>query len=292
MKLLVCAVWVFTVISNSTAGHAGGCGDWVSRAEKAWVDAKFEESDRIIDQGLQKCPSEAELYWRKARNIYDRVESAPRDKRPFRGDRSKIYEEMVKLADTCISLAPENGMCWFWKGASMGERATTRSAFRAVTDVGDILHAFETAASLKSPYRAANGAVDGLGDAYNALGQFYRNVMDWKVVEKALGIKGDMGKSVDYQRKAVSRDPNRIAYNKELGVSLACYSFKKKDPGAMEEAKKYLAKVSQLPEIKYSDSVDKTHARILLRHPELACGYSRDNPEVVEEESFEKRAKK
>jgi tetratricopeptide (TPR) repeat protein len=199
---------------------------------------------------------------------------------------------VITLADKCIALEPNNGNCWQWKGIGIGRRGTTKGILNSLSEIDDLETVFLKAESLKPEYRSENGSANAMGDIYNALGQFYRTVPDWFILKTLFGARGDIDRSVEYQRKAVAREPNRIEYNKELGVSLLCYGQKKNDDKAIAEGRKYLEKVSSLPVLKNSDIVDKDHARILLKNPDLACGYSRDAQQVISKEEFEKTREK
>ena len=115
---------------------------------------------------------------------------------------------------------------------------------------------------------------------------------DWFILQALFGTRGDLAKSVEYQRKAVARVPSRIEYNKELGVSLICYGQKNRDQKSVDEGREYLKKVAAFPVLKSSDKVDQEHAKLLLTNPDLACGYSRDAQQVQSREEFEKTQKK
>jgi len=95
-------------------------------------------------------------------------------------------------------------------------------------------------------------------------------------IKQIVGVCGDLKKSVAYHRKAVAREPKRIEYQKDLAISLLCYGQKHDDKNAVEEGKKILAALQALPNVKYSDPIDKEHAKAILKDPNLACGYSRD----------------
>ncbi len=268
------------------------CQALIDQSEKFWMEENFDKSDQLLNQAKQLCPNRAEIYWRLARNIYDRIESLPRAERPPKPERIRQYEKMIQLTDKCIELDPNDGNCWLWKGIGLGRRGTTKGILNSLADIDELEKYWKKAEELKPTYRAEDGSANALGDIYNALGQFYRVVPDWWIIKVLFGTRGDISKSVEYQRKAVALESERIEYNKELGVSLICYGQKKKDPKAIEEGKKYLKKVLELPVHKPSDRVDKKHSKILLENPDLACTYSRDAQQVVSKEEFEKTQKK
>jgi tetratricopeptide (TPR) repeat protein len=282
----------FFTIALSAFAASPECQELISVSEKAWMEGKYDESDKALDQALSKCPELGELYWRKARNLYDRVESVPRDKRPDKQESVKTYNRMISLSEKCIQKSPNDGMCYHWKGVGLGRRGSTQGVLNSLGDLRELENTYEKAESLKPTYRAENGTGDAMGDIYTARGQIYRVVPDWFILKTLFGARGDMAKSVDYQRKAVQRVPFRIEYNKELGVSLICYGQKKDDARAVEEGKGYLKKIAGLTVLKNSDKVDKEHALQLLKNPDLACGYSRDAQQSQSKEDFDKGQKK
>ena len=183
-------------------------------------------------------------------------------------------------------------MCYQWKAIGIGRRGSTKGVLNSLGDLRELSETLDKAESLKPTYRAENGAGNGMGDIYNCHGMLVRIVPDWFILQVLFGARGDMARSVDYQRKAVALEPNRIEYNKELGVSLVCYGQKQNDQAAVREGRQYLEKVATLPVLKSSDNIDKEHSRILLSDPGLACGYSRDAQQVQSREVFDKGRQK
>jgi len=277
---------------QAAPGSEAACSGLLAGSEKSWLAGDYEGSDKFLKQAESLCPDLAEIYWREARNIYDRLEALPREKRPGKQESIKLYEQIISLADKCISLDQDDGMCWHWKGVGIGRRGSTKGVLNSLSDLRELESVMNKAETLKPSYRSENGSANAMGDIYDAHGMLYRIVPDWFILKTLFGVRGDMAKSVEYQRKAVALEPQRIEYNKELGVSLICYGQKKNEPQALAEGRKYLQKIENLPIMKNSDRVDKEHARILLANPDLACGYSRDAQQVQSKEEFEKTQKR
>ncbi len=266
------------------------CDELIKKSEDLWLANDFEGSDKVLEKAEKKCPDRAEIYWRKARNAYDRLENLDRDRKPNTEERIKYYRKMEALGDKCIELAPEDGNCWLWKGIAKGRRGTSQGILRALSEAAELEDVFLKAVELKPQYRATDGSANALGDAYNALGQFYRVLPEWLCtfgIKQVVGTCGDIDKSVEYQRKAVAREPARIEYVKELGISLICRGQRQDNPEEIKEGKKYLKKVGDLPEIKPSDPIDKKHARMILDDPSMACGYSRDAQQEQSKDAYE-----
>jgi hypothetical protein len=289
---LLAGIILACAFSSPAPAAAPDCSDLIAQSEKQWVALNYNESDKTLDLAQKQCPDLGEIYWRKARNIYDRVESLPRDQRPGKDESVGIYNRIIDLADKCIALSPADGVCYHWKGVGIGRRGSTKGMFSSLGDLRLLDTTMQKAEDLKPAYHAENGAGDGLADIYDARGMLYRVVPDWFILQALFGARGDLAKSVEYQRKAVARVPWRIEYNKELGVSLICYGQKNRDPKSVDEGREYLKKIAALPVLKSSDKVDQEHAKLLLANPDLACGYSRDAQQAQSMEEFEKTRKK
>lgn len=255
------------------------CNELIVKAEQAWAAYHYDGSDRFLDQAMKACPERSEIYWRKIRNEYDRIEAIPREKKPDKEALIKRYRAMEELADTGAAKDETDGNCLFWKGVAMGRRGTTQGILKSLAEVDDLETVLLKAEKMKPEYRSEKGSANAQGDIYTALGQFYRVVPEWLCVfpfKQMFGACGDLENSVAYQRKAVQREPKRIEYAKEMAISLMCYGQKKDKPEAVAEGKKILTELQTYPEIKPSDSIDKQHARMLVQDPSQACGYSRD----------------
>ena len=291
MKIKIPLLALLAIFWGFRAFAATDCKDLIASSEQSWVDCKYDESEQWLKQAESKCPALAEIYWRQARNLYDKVESLPRDQRPGKADSIKLYNRIIALSDKCISLAPNDGLCYHWKAVGIGRRGTTRGVLNSLGDLRELETTISKAESLKPNYRAVNGVGNAMGDIYDAHGMLYRVVPDWSILKLLFGARGDIAKSVEYQRKAVAAEPARIEYNKELGVSLVCYGQKQNDPAAVKEGLNYLKKVDALTVLKPSDKVDKQHAKLLLANPDMACGYSRDSQQVQSKEAFDQAQK-
>lgn len=291
-KWVVLAIFVSIVASVAVVRGADDpkCAQLVADSERLWLARDFDGSDKVIAEAMKLCPKMAELYWRKARNDYDRIELIPRNKKPSKDQLIARYRTMERQADQCIALAPNDGCCYQWKGIAMGRRGTTQGVLSSLKEAPDLERAFLKAEKLAPQYRAENGTANALGDTYDGLGQFYRVVPEWLCtfgIKQIVGVCGDLKKSVAYHRKAVAREPKRIEYQKDLAVALLCYGQKHDDQSAVAEGKKILAALQALPNVKYSDPIDKEHAKMLLQNPDLACGYSRDAQQEQSQSAYQ-----
>jgi len=267
------------------------CDELNADSENLWMENKLSESDTFLDEAIRICPDRADLYWRKARTIFYRIENLPRDKKPEKAELLKSYQEVEALADRCIELDGNNGSCMLWKGVAMGRRGTTQGVLKSLWMAEEVEGSWLKAISLKPSYRSKDGYNNHFGDTHYALGMFYRVVPEWLChfpLKQIIGTCGDKEKSVDYQRKALACEPERIGYNKELAVSLLCHGQKYKRPEEIEEAKKLLNGLQSLPAVRPMDKIDKEHAKMLLDDISIACGYSRDKQQELSKEAYDK----
>jgi hypothetical protein len=294
-KIAVLGLLVSVFLSVSIAGAAEkSCDELMAESEQMWMKSKFDESDAQLDQVIKQCPKLSDPYWRKARNIYERQEAVPRDQRSEKKELIRRYKELENLADKCTELDEKDGNCWLWKGAAIGRAATTKGILTTLWAAEDVEKAWLKGETLKPAYRASDGSASTQADIYYALGMYYRVVPEWMrhfPFKQIFGTYGDKAKSVEYQRKTVVIEPQRIEYHKELGVSLICYGTSHDKPEAVEEGKKQLIDLQSLPILKDSDKVDKDHAKMLLEDLSLACGYQRDKQQEVSEEAYKKEKK-
>ncbi len=289
--------WVFLagvglILAGAVWASGESYGDMINEAERLWEADEYIASNQVLDKVIKMYPERADAYWRKARNNYDLLENTPREEKPDKDSLVERYREVESLGKRCAELEPQNGSCYLWVAIGMGRRGTTQGVLNSLGEIDDLEKTFLKAIELKPPYRANRGRANSLGDAYNALGQFYRVVPDWRFLQWIFGTRGDINKSVELQRKAVELEPERMEYVKELGVSLICRGNKTGSEADVSEGKKYLRKIEGLPVIKPSDIIDRKHAKELLARPQLACGYSRDEQQEVSREAYEKKEKK
>ena len=286
---LTVMVGLMGIFGIATLAADNPCDELVKQSEALWLQHDYNGSDKVLDEAMKTCPDRPEIYWRKARNEYDRIENIPRDQKPAKDPLIERYRGIESLAAKCIELDETDGNCWQWKGIGMGRRGTTQGILNSLSEAADLEKAFLKAESLKPQYRAENGTANSLGDVYNALGQFYRVLPEWLCtigIKQIVGTCGDLEKSVAYQRKSVAREPKRIEYQKELGVSLICHGQKKDQPAEIEEGKKILNDLQSLPELKLTDKIDKEHAKAIIADPSLACGYSRDAQQEQSKDAY------
>lgn len=286
-KLKELSLVVFVVFAS--LAMAVTAGELINKAEQLWLQHKYNESNNVLNEALKANPTnpeKAEIYWRMARNLYDLAEEMPRE---AKAERLKNYLKIQELAKKCMEANPNLGECYLWLGTGIGREGTQKGVLNMLGKIAQVEGLWLKCIELKPTYRAVDGTANTLGDAYYALGVFYRLVPDWNAVKVLYKTKGDKKKSVEMLRKAVELEPKRVEYAKELGISLICLGQSTKNPQTVEEGMKWLRKVLQMPSQKPTDDIDKQHAKMILDNPSLACGYSRDAQQDVSEETFKKK---
>jgi len=293
MKIRLIFLWILVGLLFSVSiamADKKSCAELIAESEKLWADDKFDESDKRLDEAIESCPKMAEPFWRKGRNIYDRLESLPREQKPEKKELIRQYQEVETLADKCIELDEKDAQCRMWKGVGIGRRGTTQGVLKSLFMASDVEDTWIKAESLGLTYRSEDGtSISKCGNSY-ALGMFYRVVPEWLChfpLKQIVGTCGDMKKSVEYQRKAFACQPDDIQINKELAVSLLCSGQKNDKPEEIEEAKKLLIALQSLPEIRAFDKIDKGHAKMLLADISIACGYQRDKQQEQSKEAYD-----
>ncbi len=297
-RLIIFGIAVYMLfgapIVNAADNPCGECKEMIQQAEQLWMASKFDESDKLLDESMKKCPKCSDAYWRKSRNIYDRIESMPRDKKPTKDELVKSYIEMADLSKKGYEVDENCAPCYLFYGAGLGRRGTTQGVLRSLFLGEDVEQAWLKSIELKPTYRSADGANNTLSDTYYALGMFYRVVPEWLCyfpLKQLVGTCGNKEKSIECQRKAVEIEPGRVEYRKELGISLICHGQKYDKPDEIEEGKKILKDTQTMPEVKPYDYIDKQHALMILNDPSLACGYQRDRQQELDKEAYEKQQK-
>jgi len=259
----------------------------IEESEELWAKSRFEQAGTVLERALAGDPKNSALLWRLSRAYFEAGELIdPED----REARLEIFGRAEQYARQCMEADPSDGECYFWLGAALGRRATTKGLINSAMAGREIEASFLRTVELDVSYVSPTGH-SSLANAYYALGQFYRLVPDSWFVRLLFGVRGDISKSAGMLKKAVAIEPERLEFTKELGLALICHGQEKDLPALIEEGEGYLRKVASLPVTEPSDRIDKIHAQMLLDDPSLCCGYSRDGQKGVDEGDLEKLQK-
>lgn len=251
-----------------------------------WLDARgmaydFDAIYKAI-RPLAEKETRPELQWRYARGIVNYYEGHREA-----SDKEKLaaYELTEDLSRSCVNRFPNKyPHCYLQLGISIGRKATVKGVLRSLRSARSVEDTWQHGLRLSDgkPYMIGDERLDA--HFYYALGIFYRLVPDWWIVKLLAGTRGDKQKSIDYHRKSVKlrSDPSTWL---ELGVSLACRGQKEDDGAQFKEGLQWIRKVSEIMPNHDLDRVDKRNAKVILANPKLACGYSRDKFQDVDDQS-------
>lgn len=217
-----------------------------------------------------------------ARALYQHLEGNEQitDKK----ERLAIYEKALGLVEEGLAKTPGDPHLLFAKGIMMGRVGTTRGVLASLRSADDIENAW--LASLESNYRYASiGLEEEVPcDTYLALGIFYRLVPDSWLVKALTGTRGDLQKSLEMQKKGVQCAGDRVRNLKELGVTQMCIGTTNDDESMIDAGRKSINRYLALAPRTQAEIVDMKHGVMLLSDPELACGYSRDGQQELDED--------
>ncbi len=257
----------------------------VEQAEAQFSGGDPSGSAATLTAYVASHPDDPEALWRLARALYEKGELMSAQGRPD-SERLPLYGQAQSYAHHAQEVAPNSGLGYMWEGVALGRVATSKGILSQLFTADDMEKLWLKALSLPAPYASASGNSTFPGDAYNALGQFYRLCPDWAAMKWIAGTRGDIDKSVDYQRRLVAAEPQRIEGVKELGVSLLCKGYKQDDEAAKAEGRKYLKLASELPTKNPVDRIDHGQIPTILAREADACDYSRDGYEDTSESAY------
>jgi len=153
----------------------------------------------------------------------------------------------------------------------------------------DIENDWLAAANSGYKYSAPNGKEMMPCDVYQALGIFYRLVPESWIVGLIAGTRGDLDKSVQYTKQANSCGGGKIIRQlKEYGVSQICYGQRRGDDASVAAGIKTLEKMVKQTPRSATEKIDVKHGATLIADPDLACEYSRDGQQDLDESKLEK----
>jgi len=257
----------------------------VEQAEAQFSGGDPSGSAATLTAYVASHPDDAEALWRLARALYEKGELMSAQGRPD-SERLPLYGQAQSYAHHAQEVAPNSGLGYMWEGVALGRVATSKGILSQLFTADDMEKLWLKALSLPSPYASASGNSTFPGDAYNALGQFYRLCPDWAAMKWIAGTRGDIDKSVDYQRRLVAAEPQRIEGVKELGVSLLCKGYKQDDEAAKADGRRYLKLALGLPTKNPVDRIDHGQIPTILAREADACDYSRDGYEDTSESAY------
>jgi hypothetical protein len=246
---------------------------------EAWVRAleyergyDYLEAAKIFEHLIARAPEEPHTYWRIARDYAWLAELTPASQ----GEKRARYGTLAMAwADRGLKIDPRCGECCFYKYAGMGRVAMAHgilSSMRWLKEIADTLErCMDTPPTfVHEPWNPE------LGNFYYAAAAFFRMLPDSRMLEMAIGTRGDPDRSLELSRLAVALAEQRIDYNVGLGASLLCVGERDESEELLREGRAILRRVTGYRDLLPTDPLDRRAARGLLEAPGQACGYSRD----------------
>jgi hypothetical protein len=257
-------------------------------------DFRWYELEILYDQGkhqegLERAkalraqyPQDADLVWLQVRFMFEIAEGISRLDKSF--DKIAWYTEMLRLTNEGLALAPGHGHLLYARGIAAGRLGTTKGVLASLGSAKAIEADWLKVSASRFAYSSIGGQEILPCDSDLTLSIFYRLVPDWWIVQVLSGTRGDLQKSVDYAAKADKCAPNRILTVKELGVAQLCLGQDTDDAAMQAAGMATLQRATGLPITSdKTDLIDLKHVRMILAEPSLACEYSRDGQQELDE---------
>lgn len=254
--------------------------------EVLYHERKFDEALALAKTQVAADPDDIDLYWHICRSMYEKGETIPKTDKSF--DKLAWYTEMLDWANQGLAKKPGEPHLLFAQGLAQGRYGTTRGVLSTLFLADDVEDAWLASVASGHTYRSMGDMEVLPCDVYTGLAVFYRLVPDSWVVDKIAGTRGDIAKSLDYIQKSDACFGGRIAVVKERGLTEICYGQRTKDDAYVRMGIGTLGRGAGLSVEDATDAIDKKHIAQLLADTTLACGYSRDGQQDLDEKKLAK----
>jgi tetratricopeptide (TPR) repeat protein len=250
--------------------------DMVSKADGLEAAGKYEESNKILMDVGKADPNNKQAYWMIARNFFDIGEIVPESNEKLKLDDYIKTEEWARKG---LEKDPNLAENYFYVAVGMSQQALVKGIAVSLGKAKGIEEYYMKTLAMHPTYKGAKDSTEA--NASFALCQFYRKVPESSIMKLLFGTKGDMDKAVKYCGDAVKLYPNKIEFNKEMGMVLVCRGNRRNVPADVEAGKKWLSKTQAMAPLTGLDKIDIADSKKVLDSPKLACGYSRVKQEEV-----------
>ncbi len=253
-----------------------GADDPAIRAQ--WLQASSLESTLRFDDAavayqslVELLPGSSSPYWRVARAYWRLGDGMPTDDK---SGQLLQYSRAADWAQRGIELDPTCAECMLWNYAALGRLTMTEGLMSGLRRARTMSRMLDQGIAL-APTHRDNAYNSTLGNLYYARAVFNRMVPEWWFLPLVAGVKGDKQQALEDIDHAVALDPGRIDYHVEKGAVLLCLGVDRDRREWIDDGRRVLNDAIALERRLESDELDVEFARILLREPEKACGYSR-----------------
>ncbi len=292
--MLAALVVAFATPASAQDGAADGASTWPLLypfqckegepnfdLEVMYYEGKARDGLAEVDRRLAAAPT-SQLYWMKARFLYEIGELVERTDESM--DKEAHYQKMLDTTEKGLALAPGDLHLRFARGIAMGRLGTTRGILSSLFMADDVEADWLAVANSTTWQYASLGGREVLPcDAWHALGIFYRLVPDWWIVQALAGTRGDLEKSLSYHTKATTCKPAEAANWLERGVTELCLGQRDDDAAMLAAGRASLKKAQSLPAETGRAKIDVRNAGRVLADESLACEYSRDGQQDLDE---------
>ncbi len=277
--------WLMTASAAPLPGQVGPSSPHYD-LEEAYADADglgdYQALEEKLDVLLASAPGDVDLYWMKARAMFEQGELFSRDAGI---DLIAHYQGMAAVAEKGLELKPGDPHLRFARGIALARLGTTKGVLSSLFLARDIES--DWMAATKGSYASLGGEEVLPTDAYHALGVFYRMVPDWWIVQVLAGTRGDLDKSLEMHQKAVAGRAS-IDSLKELGVTQLCIAESRSDEAMRTQAMATFDRALGMPADGEKHEIDQKHIRMLKADPTMACEYSRDGQQDLDRKKLER----
>ncbi len=253
--------------------------------ELYYHNAQYGEGLKTADQMIAADPGNADLYWHAARFKFEIAEGFERTDTTM--DKEQWYLEMLAYTETGLKLDPNNAHLHFAKGIALGRLGTTRGVLASLFTAETIESSWTQCAESSYVYRSIAGEEQLPCDCDLTLGIFYRLVPDSFLVDLIAGTSGDLDKSLAHHQRADQCKPRDIGIMKEMGATQLCIGDKRGDGQSTARGKATLEAGLTIAPQTPNEHIDIGHMRMLINNPGLACEYSRDGQQDLDESQLE-----
>jgi hypothetical protein len=249
---------------------------------------RYLEGVEAVKKKLAENPNDVELLWHQVRFMFESGEQVSRTDASM--DKEALYEEMAEISRRGLAIDPDHGHLQFALGVSLGRLGTTRGVLASLSMATPIEQTWTACKESDYRYRSIAGEEMLPCDCAHAIGIFYRLVPDSWIVELISGPRGSLQKSLENHEWANQCKADDISMLKELAVTQLCIGQNEDNNDLIIAGRANLLKIGALPASAPSDHTDQRHARQLLLEPKLACGYSRDGQQDLDDAKLQEQA--
>lgn len=275
------SLWLSALVCATTYEGEVQPGERNYDLELLYHQRAHERGLALTEARLAEHPDDKDLYWTKARFLFEIGERMPAGDRSL--DREAHYRTMLEVVEQGLQVAPGDPGLRFARGAAMARLATTRGVLASLWSAKSIEADWRFVADHPTYRYASIEGVQALPcDAHHALGMLYRLLPDRWIVGMLAGVRGDLDASLALHERAIACKPHELKNWKELAATQLCIGKQRRAPEMLEAGRQSLQHALSIAPRSDKERIDQRHAQMLLDDPAAACGYSRDGQQALD----------